>query len=281
MKKRWKIFWTVCAISGVSGVIFLLISCLVFGVTFQKIESMMPNGISIGKFEEAESYDETGEIAFSDWNDSYEGITSLDIDLKAGEIEILTSYGDCVEIEAESINEKLEVSAYRNGSTLVINSADKLKDIAKQSLGTLTIYLPQEFILDEAKISVGAGTLYIESINVNDFSVDVGAGAANIDFFHAKEADFDCGAGEMRIYGYIEEETDIDCGLGNIRYDTPDHEENYNYKISCGVGEIICGSNQFSGIGGEKKIENHHASKEMDIDCGLGNVEVVFEGGHF
>jgi hypothetical protein len=87
-------------------------------------------------------------------------------------------------VEAEGINEKLEVSAYRNGNTLVIDSADKLKDIAKQSLGTLTIYLPEELILDEAKISVGAGTLYIESIDVNDFSVDVGAGAANIDFFH-------------------------------------------------------------------------------------------------
>ena len=100
MKKRWKIFWILCAVSGVSGVIFLLISCLVFGVTFQKIDSMMPYGISIGKFEEVEPSEETGEIAFTDWNDSYEDITSLDIDLKAGELKILTSYGESVVVEA-------------------------------------------------------------------------------------------------------------------------------------------------------------------------------------
>ena len=280
MKKRWKIFWITCAVSGVSGIIFLLIACLVFGVTFQKMDSMMPNGISIGKFEE-EASEATGEIAFSDWNDSYEDITSLDIDLKAGEMKILTSDNNDVEIEAESISEKLEISAYRNGNTLVVDSTDKLKDIAKQSLGTLTIYLPENLILDKANISIGAGTLYIESIDVNDFSIDVGAGTADIDFFRAKEADFDCGAGEMNLYGYVEKESDIDCGLGNIKYNTSDNEENYNYKISCGVGEILCGSNQFSGIGGERKIENHHATKEMDIDCGLGNVEVIFEGGHF
>lgn len=270
MKKKWKIFWITCAVSGTVGIVFLILA-FIMGVTFQKVESMMPNGISIGKFEEVES---------SDIHDLYEGITALDIDLKAGVLKILVSDGEEVEIMTEGISKKLKFSCYREGNTLVVDTIDDIRGIVNQSIGEVTIYLPDELYLDYAEISVGAGTLYVESIKVGDFSVDVGAGTADIGSFEAKRADFDCGAGEMMTHGFVDKEIDIDCGMGNVTFNTYDSEQNYNYTLSCGIGEIICGSNRYSGIGGEQKIDHHHGFKEMDIDCGLGEVEVVFEGGH-
>ena len=238
---------------------------------------MMPAGISLGGHEEEKLVERHGDVL----DDTvYDGITSLDIDLKAGELEILTSYSDYVEIQTESISKKLKLNYYREGNTLVIDSTDNLNGIVNQNLGTVCIYLPEKLYLNDVKIDVGAGSLYIENICTNDFSVNIGAGEANIYSFTAKEADFNCGAGEIVARGDVDKEIDIDCGLGSVSYYASDSEENYNYTLSCGVGEITCGSNHYSGIGSEQKIEHHHAFKDMDIDCGLGNVEIIFEGGH-
>ena len=275
MKKKWKIFWVTCAASGIIGVVFLLVS-FAMGVTFQKIESMMPAGISLGVHEEVKPAERHADIP----GNTYDGITALDIDLKAGELEILTSYSDYVEIQTESVSKKLKLNYYRKGNTLVVDSTDNLSGIVNQNLGTVCIYLPEELFLDNVKIDVGAGSLYIEDICTKDFSVNIGAGEAEIYSFTAKEADFNCGAGEIVARGNVDEEIDIDCGLGSVSYYTADSEDNYNYTLSCGVGEITYGANHYSGIGSEQKIDHHHAFKDMDIDCGLGIVEIIFEGGH-
>lgn len=275
MKKKWKIFWITCAASGIIGIVFLIVS-FAMGVTFQKVENMMPAGISLGIHEEVKPAERHEDVP----GNTYAGITSLDIDLKAGELEILTSYSDCVEIETESISKKLKLNYYREGNTLVVDSTDNLNGIVNQNLGTVCIYLPEGMCLNDVKIDVGAGSLYIEDICTNDFSVNIGAGEAEIFSFTAREADFNCGAGEIVARGNVEKEIDIDCGLGCVSYYASDSEENYNYTLSCGVGEITCGSNHYSGIGSEQKIDHHHAIKDMDIDCGLGNVEIIFEGGH-
>lgn len=279
MKKRWKIFWLTCAVSGITGVV-LLAAALSMGVTLQKVETMMPLGIKLWDFEEITSSDNEVDIFDKEAGNIYDDIHSMDIDLKAGEVEILTSYDDYVEIETENISKKLKLNCYRDGNTLVVDSTDNLNGVLNQNLGTVCIYLPEGLYLENVKINVGAGRLYIEDICTNDFSVDIGAGQAEIYSFHANEAVFNCGAGEIVAHGNVDKEIDIDCGLGNVSYYTEDREEDYNYKLNCGVGEISCGSNHYSGISSEQKIDHHHASKEMDIDCGLGNVEIIFEGGY-
>jgi len=275
MKKRWKIFWITCAITGIIGVSLLIIS-LAMGVTVREIESMMPARLSLGIYEEIEPSDYVDVPG----NNVYDDITSLEIDLKAGKLEILTSYNDYVEIKTENISNKLKLNYYQKGNTLVVDSTDHLSGIVNQNLGTVCIYLPEEMCLNAVKIDVGAGSLDIEDICTNDLDVNIGAGEAEIYSFTAKEAEFDCGAGEIVAYGNVDKEIDIDCGLGSVSYYTKDSEDNYNYKLNCGVGEITCGSNHYSGIGSEQKIEHHHANKEMNIDCGLGAVKIIFEGGH-
>lgn len=270
MKKGWKIFWIACTISGIVGFAFL-VAAFSMGITLQQIEDMMPGRLSIIGGDEIteETYDTNNS------SDIYEGITALDIELTAGKVEILTTEDSEVEIVTENISDRLKLTYFRQGNTLVVDTREKLKGIVNQKLGTLYIYLPEEIQLDDVKISVGAGTLYIEEIYANDLSVDVGAGEAEITSFMVNKADFECGAGEMKVNGYAERKADIDCGMGNVTYYTSGSEEDYNYKFSCGVGTIICGSQSYSGIGSEQKV-NNHAFGEMDIDCGIGEVVVKF-----
>ena len=52
-------------------------------------------------------------------------------------------------------------------------------------------------------------------------------------------------------------------------------QKDYNYDLDCGIGEIRCGDDSFSGFGREKSIDNG-ADKKMDIDCGIGSINVAF-----
>lgn len=272
MKKRWKIFWIVCACMGVIGAACLLIS-FSMGVTIEAIEQRFPNGISIGKFEVE---NDGVEAEDTDAHHIYEDINELDIELTAGELEIYVSDQPQIELVTERISEKLKLKCYRDNDTLVIDSSDISGNIIG-NLGTVSLYLPENVVFAEASISVGAGTLYIEDIRAKELSVDVGTGEAVIDSFEAKEADFDCGAGELTACGNVEKLVDIDCGMGKVDYTTYDREIDYNYNLSCGVGNIECGSHSCSGIGSDQKLDNH-ASKTMDIDCGIGEVTISFEG---
>lgn len=275
MKKKWKIFWIVCAITGGIGMCCLFIS-LGMGVTLEKIENELPNGISIGKFE---SEDTREVIVPPDLEDFYQEIKKLDLDLTAGELQILESEDSDIYVETEGINEKLDLQYYAKGDALVLTTEKSLAGVVNQSIGTIYIYLPKDYQLEEAEISVHAGVLYIEDIHVKELSVEVGAGEADIDDFEVREAEFDCGAGEITAFGLADKKIDIDCGMGNVSLAISDDEQNYNYDLTCGVGEIVCGSNSYSGIGGDQKVDNQ-ASKEMNIDCGIGGVIVEFEGHH-
>ena len=108
-----------------------------------------------------------------------------------------------------------------------------------------------------------------------ELCVDVGAGEADINRFTAGEVDFNCGTGSIITSGDVKEKADIDCGIGQITFTANGKQSDYNYEITCGIGEVVCGQSTYSGIGCDEKI-NNHAAKEMNIECGIGEVNVNF-----
>lgn len=148
-----------------------------------------------------------------------------------------------------------------------------------RSVGKVRIYVPEGYELDDVTVDVGMGALYIEDICARGLQISVGAGEADIDDFQAQDVKFDCGAGRITARGETLQEADIDCGVGEIQYTAIGREEDYNYDIDCGIGEVTCGNGDYSGIGSKKCVDNG-AAGEINIDCGVGSVEVRFEAGH-
>ena len=68
---------------------------------------------------------------------------------------------------------------------------------------------------------------------------------------------------------------DIECGIGQINLTMDGCEDDYNYDISCGVGEIVCGDRRYSGIGHDDYV-NNGAGKEMSLECGIGQINIAF-----
>ena len=54
-------------------------------------------------------------------------------------------------------------------------------------------------------------------------------------------------------------------------------ESDYNYEAQCGMGDIKVGTTSVSGMGGSKEINNPGANRFMDLECGMGEIQIEFQ----
>lgn len=301
MKRGWKIFWIVCAVCLAIGFVCCAAS-FVMGVTAEAIENCFPNGF--GFVLNNDDYDDSYDYDEDDYNDSahhpdsrhdgetdfyetghpdniiegskrlsFQNANAVDMEVWSGDITVMTdaSLSNEITIDTDNINKKLRLRCYMNGNELKIVSAKRVNVRG----GKIVLCLPEGISFEEVSVGLTAGRLHIRDVDANELSVDVGAGEGIIDNFRAYEAALACGAGSLTAAGAAEGEVDIECGVGEIVYTAQGKETDYNYDIECGVGEIVCGENSFSGLGREQTID-HHSSREMNINCGIGTVAVNF-----
>lgn len=129
---------------------------------------------------------------------------------------------------------------------------------------------------DSAEISVGAGQIWVFSLEANEANLNIGAGELYIEGANVTgEADIDIGMGSVEVSGLIAGDLNADCGMGSLTLVLTDGEQDHNYKIECAMGNVSVGRNSYTGLSGEKTI-NNGSSSTYDIECSMGNVNVSF-----
>lgn len=273
------------------GLVFTIIGgCLGAGSTFAKMVTNGDFSFSWG--------DNHSIINSEDLKTSYEefsDVDKLDIDLKYGELTIEKVEGNSYKVEADNVVDGF--TCKNNDGELVI------KDNIKNGINlgfkddihpTITLYVPENANFDKVNIEMGAGYVNVSDINTKDLGIDLGAGEFEgnkintekstvsvgaghliIEEFVTDTIDMECGTGKMEVYGNINGDADVECGIGNIVLSVLNKESNYNYNIDCGIGNVTIGEQSFGGIASEKTIDNN-ASNKMDIECGVGSIEVYF-----
>ena len=53
-------------------------------------------------------------------------------------------------------------------------------------------------------------------------------------------------------------------------------ESDYEYDLECGIGDLKVGGNFYGGVGNSQHISNPDANRHMNLECGIGKIEVVF-----
>lgn len=270
MKKGWKIFWIISA--SVMGLGFVCcIAALILGADLQTMRARFPYGIGW--------VIKSGEVEYDDdIRESYPDIRKIDADIYAfaGELRFEPSDVGQVTVETEHIGKDLKFSCEQDGEELKLKTKDKFLDRNKQGEGTITIYLPENLSLEELKIELGAGYLYLDGVCADKLQIDAGAGEAEIMDFYAGKAKFKADVGKVTAFGMVTGDIELEAGVGCIDYTASGCEEDYDYEIQAGVGTVTCGDSNYSGLGVEEVIE-HHAGKKMSIDCGVGSVNVQFD----
>ena len=176
--------------------------------------------------------------------------TKLDIELKYDELILEEGDSFCVRVYDDSGK---NVTVKESSDTLKVRSTKKLSKTRK-----VHISYPEDVKLQELEIEMGAGTVYLNrDIETEKLSVEMGAG---------EFADLSA------------RKTDGECGLGELDLTLTGTQEDYNYDLECGVGNLDVGSDSYSGLGREKTISNKGADRKLDLECGMGNISVDFSG---
>lgn len=298
MKKGWKVFWILCISLSIFA-IALCISGILLGATTERIREVFGmyrpemeiseyaadayfkddvEGSSSGTpLEEASDPENSGGEQF------FSNIEELEIDVTCLDVEILQRSGSEIYIDIRGLDDEIreDLVITQKGEKLNVelknkSKWEKLSNNWYGTKGTLFMQIPEDLYFKEASVKVGAGVLTVDDIYAKELDIEVGAGQVYLNSFTAWELELECGAGEADLYGEIQKEAKIECGVGSVSYTAKGSQEDYDYEVSCGIGSVTVGDDSYSGLGGERKIQNG-GSKKMEIECGIGMVDVSFD----
>lgn len=221
-------------------------------------------------------------------------VKSLDIDIKYGEVRFCDSDSDQITINIDAPKRNSYRCSNDNGTLELEDKTSRGWRSFKDSKVRITIAIPQGKVFEQAELVTNAGSVKIEcglsareieldldageleadSISAEgDFSASVGAGRMAAKQFSAASLDVDCGMGEVEFYGSVGQEAEIKCGMGRILLELDAKEEDYDYEISCGLGEVNINGRSFSSLSTDQEIHNN-TGRMIDLDCGMG--EIIF-----
>lgn len=281
MKGGWKIFWIVCGIAFISGLI-LYGAGRMMGATWDDVDDdLVIHAFNGGTFSSDSDYDYGESADVPDSVEEYPGVTEIDVDVTGISLQLLPSEDGAFRVETKDMDSRLEYRCRQNGKKLEIETTDSLRVInrIKNNAATVWVYLP-EGQLEKIDISNQAGEVYAESVNAEKFLLDVGAGEAKLTGFNVQKADFSCGVGEITGTGMVLDKADLSCGVGEIDLTLEGKRTDYSCEVSCGIGDVNVGGRHFSGIGMDQSDGEHDGEHDGDrklcIDCGVGSVSVEF-----
>ena len=223
-----------------------------------------------------------------------DGIQNLDLDVYYGTLYIQENMKDTevrVTVEYRKKNHRRNVETYMDGGTLKIKETGSKYSFQNDST-RITVMIPSEMkeesqMFRKISLKQGAGDIIVnmpltaEEININvdageceavqtltaldKFKADVGAGEIELEEVKTREINLIANVGQITADRIAADLIDIDCGIGSVEAEAAGIEQDYNYEVQCGVGDVTIGDNSFSGLSNKRKIENHTDVGEVEI----------------
>ena len=240
----------------------------------------------------------TKEFDFS--QEECSNIKNLNLDVDYGTVQIeetQENQGIHVEVKYRKSNTRRKINVAMEGNTLKVVE-DSHKKIINNDNTRVTIQIPAGMNFTDVNLSNSAGEIILNrEISAENLSITVGAGTCQTDakLTAAKKLYAEAGVGEIELsqveagkmelktgVGAIDveraaaDEMILNSGVGSIEVMAEGTESDYNYRISCGIGEVEIGESTYSGLGSTKEVRGQ-GNKTIDIDCGVGEVSVEFE----
>ena len=217
-----------------------------------------------------------------DW-DALDGNT-VDMDF-ASDLEISLKYDELLIQEYDGDKIRVNVANDAKNDVVVKETSGKITITDTRSGNVkkkkqIKVIVPSGKDFDTVSLGVDMGTIDLEcDLKVQELSVEVGAGEfSGYGNITAAYCDLQVGDGTIDIDQLDIQKLNADCSAGEIDMVVTGKEKDYNYDLSCGMGEINLEDSEYSGIGIEKNISNEGARKDMVLECGMGEIDVEFTG---
>lgn len=217
--------------------------------------------------------------------ENLEGVTNLDISLEATNLEI--EVGDKFKITRIDTSDNFHIINKNDGTLRIEESGITFWN--SKAAGTLKVEIPTSSYLDSLDISMGAGKISIDGVEVPDFELEQGAGTVDISNCKFDKVKFEGGAGKIDIKSSTLNDLDLETGVGSANI------EAYilgNSKIEVGVGSmnltLLGGMDNYmvfaeKGIGSINVDGESYTSpvgtglNKINIEGGVGSINVKFK----
>jgi len=283
MKTFTKIMLIIAGIFASVGVICMVVA-FAMGLTSEHLVDMVQDGRF--SFDEGDLHISFGDDTDIDIESNSEmkdesiytikeSCHSMDIEFGAGILDIY--YDDVEYIQVKQTNiENLKVQV-KNEKLYIREESDIHIDLDDIEDRSLTILIPKNMKFEEVELEIGASKADIKDIISKDISITVGAGQADVSKLTAKEFDLEVGAGQATAVQLDVEKLNVEAGMGQVNIALNGVQEEYNYNVECGIGNVTVGSASYGGLGAEQSIKHEGATKEINVECGIGEVKIKFK----
>lgn len=200
-----------------------------------------------------------------------EQVNELEISLRYDDLSMEPYEGKIVRVEiSDDPEEKVRVYTDEDGVEIESSSrADEYRSIQ--------VFYPQDSRFRKLDIEVEEGTVTLGAVEADELDVSVGAGTFDgLEKIVAREAGLSVGAGTLTVESLTADSVEGECGMGEMILTLDGAQTDWNAQLECGMGEIRLGEDSYSALGMEKKIRNESAKKYLELECGMGAVEVDF-----
>lgn len=298
MKKRWKVFWIVCAVFAATGILLTAAGVMLGGASIL-------NGSQYGWSEDSwigriigraradyssEGTADVGEIPehglFSDDAyvpgkpdgdkiTEYKDVLDLSLDVAGLGVCLVPYNGDAILVDSTDLRPDIREALVANHTGDDLDIDMKWQDWDINDTGILYISIPGSIQLDQVSAQVGAGYLEIKGVAAEELSLEVGAGQIVAEDIYASNVEADCGAGQIIFSGEVSDGADIACGVGEVLFTLTGSEEDFDYELSCSIGEIALADHVYSGLANEFSIDNESGCLIL-AECDMGRIEIDF-----
>ena len=279
MKKSTKILLLGGILLVLVGSITMLISGSILGG--QKLKELAENGdlsITIDDVQRWSDFIQTGEVSEGGVKvvtkrgaiGKASDVKKLDIEFGAGTFEIQESQDDNIYLQMEhSISFKYGIDQEK---TLYVKPVGN--NIVKGT-GEITLYLPKNMIFDEVELELGAGEFIANSLEMKELEVAVATGEVELKELKCGEAKMKVGAGALVVDRGEVKDISIDLAMGEAVLKLVGIEDDYDYDLSCGAGEVKVGSMSSAGLAFDKDTD-FGREKHINVECAMGSVNIEF-----
>lgn len=200
--------------------------------------------------------------------------------------ELVFSEGESFGVEVEGDY----ITYTKSGKKLsVIEKTHSLSLLGTDS--KVTVYIPDFVNFSKIDINMGSGEFIADKIKCNNLifksgageakigellaassaRISSGAGSLTIESGEINNAKLKCGAGEISVKAGIFGKSKLDCGIGELNLTLAGEKDKYMFDVDSSIGEVT--------LDGEKIGDGKYGSGEntVEIDVGVGEININFE----
>ena len=215
----------------------------------------------------------------------YENIKHLD--LESTIVDVTVKKGDSFKLDGYNIDDYFKTTV--DGDRLIIKAIKKKFwfNNWKRQRRNLTIYVNaletlelaagasktnvESIDVEKARISMGAGSLVIDDSQFRTVRIDGGAGSIRVNNSILNDLVLNSGVGSVKLNAKLSGQAKINNGIGSLRLDLHGTKEDYEIRVSKGIGSVT--------IDGDKIKDNDvfgSGYNKIVIDGGIGSTKINF-----